>query len=157
MVETQQDVFDAEWQKSPERMWPLLMNGERGQIAFKRIVRGVEHPLGQSVFSRVEQRQELTMPAREFVNQQRAQDESRSLGGGEIQIEMNRVAFIENDRDRRRRDLSAVEANRERFFRQRFEASARCVELRLGDSPVTISIHWRDQCYLVAGECQPHG
>src|SRR5262249_52105780 len=138
-------------------MWPRLMNGERGQVAFKRIVGCVEHPLGQSVFSRVEQRQELAMTAREFVNQQRAQDESRSMRRREIQVEMNRVAFVEVDRDRRWRDLSAVEANRERFFRQRFEASARGVELRLGDSPVTISIHWRDQCYLVAGECQPHG
>src|SRR5215468_4921835 len=70
---------------------------------------------------------------------------------------MNRVAFVEVDRDGRRRDLSAVKENRKRFFRQRFEASARGVELSLGDPPVTVSIHWREQCYIVAGECQPHG
>src|SRR5262249_38515248 len=124
-------------------MWPLLTNGERGQVAFKRIVGCVEHPLGQGVFSRVDQRQELAMTTREFVDQQRAQDESRSLRSLEIQIEMNRVAFVEVDRDGRRLDLSAVNENRERFFRQRFEASARGVELGLGDPPVTVSIHWR--------------
>src|SRR5262245_3030506 len=99
MVEAQQDVFDAERQKSTECGRPRVRNGERGLVAFEGIVYGVEHPLGQSVFSRVEQRQELAMPARKFFNQKRAQDESRPLGEWELQVEMNRGAFIETGRD----------------------------------------------------------
>src|SRR5262249_41602700 len=124
-------------------MWPRLMNGERGQVAFKRIVGCVEHPLGQSVFSRVEQRQELAMTGGVFPNNEGRRDGSQPRRRGKTQAK--RIGFLLAGfaRARRWRDLSAVEANRERFFRQRFEASARGVELRLGDSPVTISIHWR--------------